>query len=312
MAQKQGAMRQDLQRDRDEHSRRLPDGYLAPPALASPPRRKPPAGAIDCHAHVFGPFDQFPLAPNRPYTPAELPGPRYLAMLDQVGLANGVLVQGAAHGLDCSAMFNALDRSNGRLRGIALAGPDASDAALEHMSQRGVLGLRFSRPPKDLGPSPVDFGAFPYLAPRIKELRWHAQVQTDCRHFAEIAEELLAWDFPIVLDHMCLVDPTVTDARDLGVICDLLREGRIWLKLTPYRMARQFPDYGDMRRFHDAFVAANPKRLLWGSDWPHVHMRENMPEEGRLLDLLQDWVGDDEIVRQILVDNPRALYGFDR
>ena len=65
-----------------------------------------------------------------------------------------------------------------------------------------------------------------------------------------------------------------------------------------------------MSRTERALVAANPERLLWGSDWPHVNMNGRaMPNDGDLFDLLADWVPDEAVRRRILVDNPRALYG---
>ena len=57
-------------------------------------------------------------------------------------------------------------------------------------------------------------------------------------------------------------------------------------------------------------VAANPDRLVWGSDWPYVRMGDLTPGAGHLLDLFRDWVGDAGLVRRVLVDNPAALYGF--
>lgn len=41
-----------------------------------------PRGSCHTHAHVFGPYDQFPLADPRPYTPAPAPKEQYFAMLD--------------------------------------------------------------------------------------------------------------------------------------------------------------------------------------------------------------------------------------
>ena len=59
-----------------------------------------------------------------------------------------------------------------------------------------------------------------------------------------------------------------------------------------------------------ALIAANPSRLLWGSDWPHVRHKGVMPNDAVLLDQLADWGCDRELRQQILVDNPAALYGF--
>jgi predicted TIM-barrel fold metal-dependent hydrolase len=82
------------------------------------------------------------------------------------------------------------------------------------------------------------------------------------------------------------------------------------VKLTVCRVSRAEPDHPDARPLHDALVAANPGRLLRGSDWPDVRMGDPTPDAGGLLDLFQTWLGDAGLARRILVDNPAALYSF--
>ena len=53
-----------------------------------------------------------------------------------------------------------------------------------------------------------------------------------------------------------------------------------------------------------------PERLVWGSDWPHVRISTDMPNDGELLELVLDWAADPAIVHRILVENPTRLYGF--
>ena len=67
-----------------------------PPRVPSRPKIPLPAGACDTHAHVFGPAARFPYAADRSYTPPDAPLEKYLAMLDTLGFARGVLVQGSA------------------------------------------------------------------------------------------------------------------------------------------------------------------------------------------------------------------------
>ena len=50
----------------------------------------------DCHAHLFGPYDRFPLAAARSYTPPEATLEQYLALLRRLDLAHGVLVHPSA------------------------------------------------------------------------------------------------------------------------------------------------------------------------------------------------------------------------
>jgi len=60
------------------------------------PRIKPPPGAWDTHAHIFGPSDKFPHQPGRGYTPSDAPVERFIALLDHLGFINGLVVQGDA------------------------------------------------------------------------------------------------------------------------------------------------------------------------------------------------------------------------
>ena len=92
-----------------------------PPREVSRPKVPPPPDACDTHAHVFGPAARFPYADDRSYTPPDAPLEKYLGMLDTIGFARGVLVQGSAHGRDNSAMLDALTRRPDRLRGVAVA-----------------------------------------------------------------------------------------------------------------------------------------------------------------------------------------------
>ena len=71
-----------------------------PPREVTPPKVSLPPNACDTHAHVFGPSDRFPYADDRSYTPPDAPLAKYLGMLDALGFARGVLVQGSVHGVD--------------------------------------------------------------------------------------------------------------------------------------------------------------------------------------------------------------------
>ena len=278
------------------------------------PRRALPPGCWDCHAHVFGPYDRFPLAAERSYTPPEAPFEAYLAMLDRAGTTHGVLVHPSAYGANHDALLDALERSPSRLRGIGVLPPEVSDGTLEMMHKHGVRGLRFT---EIGGPSGtkrfvggVGFDAIPLLASRMKALGWHAQVWASLETLVSASPVLTAHGLPVVVDHLGQVDvgKGVGDPafqRLLG----LLGEGGLWVKLTPARNSKQFPDYPDVRPFHDALVRKNPQRLIWGSDWPYLRMGEATPDAGHLLDLLDEWTGDDALRERILVKNPAALYG---
>ena len=136
-------------------------------------------------------------------------------------------------------------------------------------------------------------------------------VTAEYSHFVAMAPYLLSFGLRIVVDHMGLPDPRrgVNDSN-FQALLRLLADGKIWIKLTPYRTSQRYPDYEDMAPFHRAFLDANPERLVWGSDWPHVHMKANMPDAGHLVDLCDRWTGAAALRQRIFVDNPAELYGF--
>ena len=51
----------------------------------------------DCHAHVFGPYDRFPLAAERSYTPPEAVESQYLALLARLDALRGTRASDPAY-----------------------------------------------------------------------------------------------------------------------------------------------------------------------------------------------------------------------
>lgn len=285
------------------------------PRMPTPPRTPLPAGACDTHAHVFGPYHQFPLAHPSSYAPPLAPAPLHLAMLDILGAARGVLVQPAPYGNDARPMLDAIAASGGRVRGIGVADSSATPEHLQKLHDGGIRGLRFVEVRDPQGqPYLGSVGADQLLAmaPVMKAIGLHAQLWAPLDDYERLLPPLLATGVPLVLDHMaCLKTQRGVDDPAFQYVLKALRDGDIWIKLSLCRVSKIAPAYADLKPFHDALVAANPQRLLWGSDWPFVRMGEQSPDAGQLLDLFADWVPDAATRQAILVDNPAVLYGFD-
>lgn len=117
---------------------------------------------------------------------------------------------------------------------------------------------------------------------------------------------------------IALIDEDIADKelRHLaksGVRGFRVKLGRAWVKLSaPYRTSRGPPPYEDMTPFVRALVEAAPDRLVWGSDWPHVLLETEMPNDGDLVDQIAVWAPDETVRKRILVDNAERLYGFER
>jgi predicted TIM-barrel fold metal-dependent hydrolase len=280
-----------------------------PPKVATPPR------ACCTHAHVFGPASRFPYAADRSYTPPDAPLEMYLGMLDALGFARGVLVQGSAHGHDNAAMLDALAREPDRLRGVAVADADVPASELRRWHALGVRGLRFNHFFRNgqlhyRGGVPLD--VVRAHAALMAELGWHLQLWIDVKDLPDTIPALKSLRLPVVIDHMGRTDARAgTGTPGFQSLLRFIGEGGCWVKLSgAHRLTQNAPDYPEARAFHAALVAANPERLVWGTDWPHPRIEGEMPDAGHLLDLFNDWTPDEATRRRILVDNPARLYGF--
>ncbi|WP_431282881.1 amidohydrolase family protein [Humitalea sp. 24SJ18S-53] len=273
-----------------------------------------PAGACDCHCHVFGPAARFPYAEPRSYTPDDAPLEAYLALLDRLGLARGVIVQPSAYDRDNTATLDALTRAPDRLRGVAVVGAEATPASLRAMHAAGVRGLRaneYRRDGQAAYHGGVRLAEIEPLMPVMADLGWHLQLWIDARDLPDLLPRLAALPVPVVVDHMGRMHFShgVTNPG-FEVLRRGVAEGTLWTKLSgTYRLGAVAPDYLDAKPFHDALVAANPDVLVWGTDWPHPRPEGPVPDAQRLLDVFCDWTP--AAARQkILTDNPARLYGF--
>ena len=274
-----------------------------------------PQAACDCHAHVFGPAARFPYAEPRSYTPNDAPFEAYIAHLDRLGFARGVLVQPSAYGLDNTAMLDALARAPQRLRGVAVGGARLTPQQLKEWHAAGVRGLRaneFRRDGKPYYQNGVRLSDIEPLYSTMADLGWHLQLWIDTRDLPDLLQALARAPFPVVVDHMGRMEHRHgINHPGFQALVRGVGEGRLWTKLSgTYRLGATAPDYLEAKPFHDCLVAANSDVLVWGSDWPHPRPEGPVPDALHLRDLFLDWTPDLAHRRAILSRNPARLYDF--
>jgi predicted TIM-barrel fold metal-dependent hydrolase len=129
---------------------------------------------------------------------------------------------------------------------------------------------------------------------------------------------------PVVFDHFGGAEARLgVDQPGFTDLLQLVQSGKAYVKISGvYRASSLAPDYGDAAPLARALIAANPDRILWGTDWPHPNSvtpagqkpTEVTPllqiDDGRLLNQLPVWAPDAAIRKRILVENPARLYGF--
>jgi predicted TIM-barrel fold metal-dependent hydrolase len=146
----------------------------------------------------------------------------------------------------------------------------------------------------------------------MAELGWHLQLWIDVKDLPDTIPVLKPLGLPVVIDRMGRTDARAGIATaGFQSLLRAVSDGWCWAKLSgAHRISRDAPDYADARPFHEALVAANPERLVWGGDWPHPRVEGEMPDAGHLFELFQQWTPDRATQHRILVTNPAKLYGF--
>jgi 2-pyrone-4,6-dicarboxylate lactonase len=276
----------------------------------SPPRRLPPAGSWDCHARVFGPAGRFPYVTPRAYTPPDALLSDYLAVLDILGFEHGVLLQPSIYGKDNSCLLNALSESKGRLRGVADIDPRSLDAAtVENWTRLGICGVRLNM----MSPLALPLTDLESIGACLKDFGWHLSLLVDTPdRLAEIESALSAIGCRVIVEQMgrMKTDLPLT-APGFQALLRLLSDGKVWVKLShAYHISKLGrPPYEDTMALARACIEAAPDRAVWGSDWPHALMHGPMPDDGFLLDLFDEWIGDRNCRNQILLTNAAEFYG---
>lgn len=290
------------------------------------PAQALPEQSADCHMHVLGPFERFPLAAERAYNVPAAPLEAHERMKREVGLARTVLVQASGYGYDNRALLDALARLGARGRAVTVVAPQAPAGELEKLHRAGVRGVRLnlvtlaSRHAGDRAQLVGDYARI--LAP----LGWHLQVFADGATLLALEPVLAGASVAVVIDHMGLPDAAAgLDQPGFQAVLRLLSRRHVWVKLAGAdRITRSSGRLRDAIPFMQALAAVSAERLVWGSDWPHIGFHSGrqvqgdavLPhrelDAGELLDVLSEAIPDRATRRAILAGNPATLYGFDR
>ena len=278
------------------------------------PTFKVPAGAVDAHCHVFGPGDQFPFSPNRKYTPCDASKDQLWALKEHLGFSRNVIVQATCHGADNRALVDALNGSNNMARGVATVTESITDKELEELHAAGVRGVRFNFVKRLVDALPFD--SLSSIANRIKDLGWHIVIYFEGQELPELYDFFTSLPTTVVVDHMGRPDVNQpVDGEAFQLFLRLLSENEnFWSKVScPERLSLLGPgqDYLDVAPFARKVVESFPDRVLWGTDWPHPNMKNHMPDDGQLVDIIPNIAVTAELQHKLLVSNPMRLYWGD-
>ena len=280
---------------------------------------KAPPLSCDCHFHVFGPVGHYPYGDELRYTPPLAPWDAYLALAHRLGIDRYVFVQPSAYGRDNTCMLDAMSEVNAKYgpicRGVVDVDENIPDTELERLHEIGVRGVRINVSPV----KPHETGFATTLLPRIEGLNarlskmgWHLDFLLPGWLTSELMSTLYKLEVEFTLAHIGMFlakeGPGQSGFRQL---IDLLQNGngRCWVKLTGVYRISTAPGFVDVAPMVQALFEAAPDRIIWGSDYPHLHFAGKV-DSIELFNLFIQWASNDAALHQILVENPQNLFRF--
>lgn len=266
---------------------------------------------VDCHCHVLDPSG-FPYAPDVLYRPLgqEIGSADYFAqVLAAYGVQHALLVgPNSGYGTENSCLLDAIARSQGRFKGIAVVRNDASTDELQSLKAQGIVGVAFNYSLHGL-----DYYAnTELLMQRLADLGMFVQVQVEQLQLTTLSPELLDCGANILVDHCGR--PKVAEGvvgEGFSALLRLAESGRTTVKLSGFAKFSQtdFP-FADTLPFARALLKAfGPTHCVWASDWPFLKAPYRL-DYGPLLQLFAQAVPDADMRHEILWRTPQRLFGF--
>ena len=291
---------------------------------ATPVNFAVPTGACDCHTHIFGEPSSFPWFAGRVYTPETALPDEMSALHAGLHIERVVIVTPSVYGTDNAATLYGMKARGAGARGVAVIDENTPESELDVMHGAGVRGIRINLATAGVSDPAVARARLQTAIDRVKGRAWHVQIYSDLKVIAALKEQCASSPVPLVFDHFAGAQAALGPGQPgFAEMLDLVKSGKAYVKISgAYRASKAAPDYNDVAPLAKALIAANPDRIVWGTDWPHpdsVTPPGKKPsdvtpllaiDDGALLNLLPGWAPDAAIREKILVANPARLYGF--
>jgi predicted TIM-barrel fold metal-dependent hydrolase len=266
---------------------------------------------IDCHAHVMDPA-RFPYGEQISYKPAgqEIGTLSQLRLVMKTyGVKHMLLVQpNSGYGSDNSCLLDAIARSDGAFKGIAIIDLDADIAALKRLHAQGIVGAAIN---------PTFHGNAYYrdaerLMRRLADLDMFFNLQVEHDQLLMYAPWIERTPVRVLIDH--LARPTIAAGLGQPGFTALLRlaaTGRVTVKLSGYAKFSKDPlPFADCRPFVRAVVDAfTLDHCVWASDWPFLRSAERQ-DYGPLVRLAAELFPDPRDRQKLFWDTPNRLFNF--
>lgn len=286
-----------------------------------------PSGAWDSHVHVVD-EERFPLHDLHPYHPMKATVADLTEFHRPHGIEHACFVALSVYHDDHSSILDALAQFNGKGRAVGCINPATiSYEEIQTLHDAGVRGIRLNL--RTRGES-LDKEIVKAAAARVRPFSWAVQLYISLSQVPELASLIPDLGVTIIVDHLGAPDPALGPIKQqpgYTDFLDLLREGRVWTKLSgTYR----FDCLPDLDEYIVKILQAAPDNVVWASDWPHTSgVGANPGGDRTKLQPYRDvddaaWIlrckelcqtaaegCGENLINKIWVDNPRLLWQYD-
>lgn len=266
---------------------------------------------IDTHVHLFDPAN-YPYGADNFYHPTggETGTPEhYKQVMEAYNIHYALLVQpNSGYNFDNSCLLNAIAKSSGKFKGIAVAPADISFAELEQLKQQGIVGIAFNV---------ALYGSQYYtdsaaILEKLSALDMFAQFQVIDEQLIDLKPLLNSFPGKLLIDHCGRPDPH--EGINQKGFKELLRhaqKGNAYIKISgQYKISQTGYPYTDMIPFIATLLEEfTLDGCMWASDWPFLRAPERL-DLGPLLALVEAYLPSAEDRRKLVWDTPAKLFGF--
>jgi hypothetical protein len=134
---------------------------------------KAPAGACDCHHHIYDAARFPPVQPGGTIIP-NARVEEFRLLRKRIGITRDIVVTPLAYVTDNRVTLDAIARLGSEARGVAVIHPTITDAELKMLADGGIRGIRFSLANPSNAPTSINM--IEPLSKRVNALGWHVQI----------------------------------------------------------------------------------------------------------------------------------------
>jgi predicted TIM-barrel fold metal-dependent hydrolase len=266
---------------------------------------------IDCHAHVFDPA-KFPYGKDIAYKPSGQEigtTAQFHQVMKTYGVRYALLVQpNSGYGSDNSCMLDAIVKSEGRFKGIAIVDVDVDFKTLKEFQAQGILGAAIN---------PTFHGNTYYrhadgLMKKLADLDMFFDLQVENDQFLMYAPWIENIPVKVLIDHLGRPTPAAgLNQPGFAAMLRLAKTERVNVKISGYSKFSNFSHpFRDCWVFVRAIVDAfTLDHCLWASDWPYLRAPERQ-DYGPFVELIAQLFPDVADRRKLFWDTPNRLFHF--